>query len=61
MNYVYDPKNPRTVAELSDATRLREMATRLDTELTHMPTAAAREAVMVAITTLNGAARQMTP
>lgn len=61
MNYKYDPKNPRTVAELNDASTLRVLATRLDNELTEMPTAAAREAVINAITILNGAARAMTP
>lgn len=61
MNYKYDPKNPRTVAELNDAAKLRDMANLIESTIDEMPTAAARQASINAITILNGAARAMTP
>lgn len=61
MTYRYDARNPKTVAEMTDANALRGLACALDLNIEDLATAGARAATMHAITILNGAARSLTP
>lgn len=61
MTYNHNPRNPKTVAEMTDANALRGLACALDLNLADLATAGARAATMHAITILNGAARSLTP
>ncbi len=54
-------RNPKTVAELSDANALRGLAAALDLNLDDLSTAGARSGVMHAITILNSTAKAITP
>lgn len=61
MTYRRGLQNPRTVAEMTDANKLRGLASALDLNMDDLTTQDAREATMTSIQILNGAAKKLLP
>lgn len=59
--YVVGPRNPRTVAEMNDANKLRGLASALEQNLDDLSAQDARKATIMSIQILNGAAKKLLP